>query len=68
MRVLANCGPFPRDENEGASEARANFKAVMRLFNKFTQGTNESLMDSLYRWMFGQLSINGILRSCWRIT
>ena len=30
----------------------ANFKAVMRLFNKFTQGTNESVMDSLYRWMF----------------
>ena len=38
----------------------ANFKAIMRLFNKFTQGTNESVMDSLYRWMFGQLSINGI--------
>ena len=38
----------------------ANFKAIMRLFNKFTQATNESVMDSLYRWMFGQLSINGI--------
>ena len=38
----------------------ANFKAVMRLFNKFTQGTNEEVMDSLYRWMFGQISINGI--------
>ena len=38
----------------------ANFKAVMRLFNKFTQGTNESVMDSLYRWMFGQVAINGI--------
>ena len=38
----------------------ANFKAVMRLFHKFTQGTNESVMDALYRWMFGQLSINGI--------
>lgn len=38
----------------------ANFKAVMRLFNKFTQGTNEAVMDSLYPWMFGQLSINGI--------
>ena len=38
----------------------ANFKAVMRLFNKFTQDTNESVMDSLYQWMFGQLSINGI--------
>ncbi len=38
----------------------ANFKAVMRLFNKFTQSTNESVMDSLYRWMFGQMAINGI--------
>ena len=38
----------------------ANFKAIMRLFNKFTQATNESTMDALYRWMFGQLSINGI--------
>ena len=38
----------------------SNFKAVMRLFNKFSQGSNESVMDSLYRWMFGQLSINGI--------
>ena len=39
---------------------RANFKAVMRLFNKFSQATNESVMDSLYRWMFGQWAINGI--------
>ena len=38
----------------------ANFKAVMRLFNKFTQNTNETVMDSLYQWMFGQLSINGL--------
>lgn len=38
----------------------ANFKAVMRLFNKFTQATNESVMDELYRWLFGQLSINGV--------
>jgi len=38
----------------------ANFKAVMRLFSKFDQGTNESVMDSLYPWMFGQLSINGL--------
>ena len=38
----------------------ANFKAVMRLFKKFNQSTNESVMDSLYQWMFGQLSINGI--------
>ena len=38
----------------------ANFKAVLRLFNKFNQATNESVMDSLYNWMFGQLAINGI--------
>jgi len=38
----------------------ANFKAVMRLFKRFTQGSNEQVMDQLYRWMFGQLSINGI--------
>lgn len=38
----------------------ANFKAVMRLFNKFDQGTNELVMDNLYRWMFSQVSINGI--------
>lgn len=38
----------------------ANFKAVMRLFRKFTQSTNESVMDSLYNWMFSQLSIEGI--------
>jgi hypothetical protein len=30
----------------------ANFKAVMRLFSKFSQSTNESVMDSLYGWMF----------------
>ena len=38
----------------------ANFKAVMRLFNKFTQSTNEPVMDSLYNWMFRQIEINGI--------
>ena len=38
----------------------ANFKAVMRLFNKFTQASNEAVMDSLYRWLFGQLSLNGL--------
>ena len=27
----------------------ANFKAIMRLFNKFTQSTNEAVMDNLYR-------------------
>lgn len=38
----------------------ANFKAVMRLFNKFDQSTNESVMDSLYGWLFGKIAINGI--------
>jgi hypothetical protein len=38
----------------------ANFKAVMRLFKKFTQNTNESVMDSLYHWMFNHININGI--------
>jgi hypothetical protein len=38
----------------------ANFKAVMRLFKKFNQDTNESVMDSLYQWMFNQININGI--------
>jgi hypothetical protein len=38
----------------------ANFKAVMRLFRPFTQSTNESVMDKLYRWMFDQISINGL--------
>ena len=36
----------------------ANFKAVMRLFRRFTQSTNESVMDNLYRWMFDQIHIN----------
>jgi hypothetical protein len=38
----------------------ANFKAVMRLFRRFTQQTNESVMDSLYQWMFGQIAVNGV--------
>ena len=38
----------------------ANFKAVMRLFNKFTQASNEAVMGSLYRWLFDQLTINGL--------
>jgi Transposase DDE domain group 1 len=38
----------------------ANFKAVMRLFQRFTQGSNQGVMDSLYRWLFGQVAVNGI--------
>ena len=33
----------------------ANFKAVMRLFCRFTQSTNEGVMNHLYRWMFDQI-------------
>ena len=39
---------------------RANFKAIMRLFRKFTPRTNESVMDSLYPWLFGHIAINGL--------
>ena len=38
----------------------ANFKAVMRLFNRFSQGTNEMVMDRLYRWMFDKIAIDGL--------
>ena len=41
-------------------ERMANFKAVMRLFRRFTQSTNQSVMDNLYRWMFDQIHINGV--------
>ena len=41
-------------------EKMANFKAVMRLFRRFTQGTNEQVMDSLYRWLYGKVSIDGV--------
>ena len=39
----------------------SNFKAVMRLFKKFSQSTNEVVMDTLYQWMFNQININGII-------
>jgi hypothetical protein len=38
----------------------ANFKAIMRLFGKFTQSRNESVMDHLYRWLFGKIAITGL--------
>ena len=38
----------------------ANFKAIMRLFGKFTQSLNDSVMDNLYRWLFGKITINGV--------
>jgi hypothetical protein len=41
-------------------EKMANFKAILRLFDRFTQADNEAVMDSLYRWMFDQIRINGV--------
>lgn len=38
----------------------ANFKAVIRLFRKFDQPTNDRVFDSLYSWLFGQLRIDGL--------
>lgn len=38
----------------------ANFKAVMRLFRKFSQATNVRVMGFLYRWLFGQLAVDGL--------
>jgi len=38
----------------------ANFKAIMRLFGKFTQRLNDAVMDDLYRWLFGKIAINGV--------
>jgi len=38
----------------------ANFKAVMRLFRKFTQATNERVLGSLYRWLFEQLAVDDL--------
>ena len=32
----------------------------MRLFRKFDQGTNERVYGSLYRWLFGQLQLDGL--------
>ena len=38
----------------------ANFKAVMRLFRKFSQARHEQVMQALYRWWFTQLSVDGL--------
>ena len=37
-----------------------HFKAVLRRFNKVTQSSNECVMVPLSRWLFDQLSINGL--------
>jgi hypothetical protein len=38
----------------------ANFKAVIRLFRKFDQPTNDRVFDSLYSWLFGKLRLDGL--------
>lgn len=38
----------------------ANFKAIIRLFRRFTQQTTESVMDSLCQWIFEHLVIIGL--------
>ena len=38
----------------------ANFKAIMRLFRKFTQADNERIANILYSWQFSQLGIDGL--------
>lgn len=39
-------------------EHMANFKAVMRLFRKFSHGANQQVFGNLYRWWFEQLSLD----------
>ena len=38
----------------------ANFKAVIRLFRKFDQPTNDRVFGKLYAWLFGQLQIDAL--------
>ena len=38
----------------------ANFKAVMRLFRKFSQATNDHVFGALYRWLFAQIAVDGL--------
>ncbi len=36
----------------------ANFKAVMRLFRKFDQSTNDAVFGRLFAWLFSNLKID----------
>jgi hypothetical protein len=38
----------------------ANFKAVIRLFRKFDQPTNDRVFGRIYAWLFGQLQLDGL--------
>ena len=35
----------------------ANFKALIRFFNKFSQSGNQAVFAHLYRWLFGQIEM-----------
>lgn len=37
----------------------ANFKALIRLFQKFDQPTNDTVFDRLHGWLFSQLEFSG---------
>ena len=50
---------FPQPIRTGG-ERMAHFKAILRRFNKVTQSSNEGVMAPLSRWVFDQLSINGL--------
>lgn len=36
----------------------ANFKALIRFFNKFNQATNAQVFGRLYRWLFDQIQVD----------
>jgi hypothetical protein len=38
----------------------ANFKAVMRLLNKFDRQRNDDVFGFIYRWLFGQLRVDNL--------
>jgi len=38
----------------------ANFKAIIRLFRKFDQPTNDRVFGRLYAWLFGQIQLDGL--------
>ena len=39
---------------------RANFKALMRLLDKFDQPRNEAVFGHIYRWLFRQLRVDNL--------
>ena len=38
----------------------ANFKAIMRLFKRFTQQGIDRISGQMYRWMFDHLKLDGL--------